>query len=190
MPLLQLEPFVYPEDLLVEESFQAEVEGQWWVLHTRPRAEKSLARRLRKRLVAHFLPLYHREWRSGSRLRSSYLPLFPGYLFLRGDHQARLYALETNLVVRTLEVKDQERLGVDLRRVYQLVKSGSPLAPEDRLVPGSSVEIISGPLAGMEGKILRRGKKLHFFVEIRMLQQGVSVEMESWMFQAIHNNKA
>jgi transcriptional antiterminator RfaH len=185
MPLLELEPFVFPDNLLEDSSFQGEAEGQWWVLHTRPRAEKSLARRLRKRRVAHFLPLYHREWRAESRLRSSYLPLFPGYLFVYGDYQARLFALETNLVVRTLEVKDQEQLTGDLRRVYKLVESGSPLAPEDRLVPGSPVEIISGPFAGMAGKILRRGKKLHFFVEVHLLQQGVSVEMESWMFQAI-----
>jgi transcription antitermination factor NusG len=184
MPLLQLEPFVYPDNLL-KESSPDETSGQWWVVHTRPRAEKSLARRLRKRRVAHFLPLYHREWRSGSRLRSSYLPLFPGYLFLHGDFQDRLFALETNLVVRTLEVKDQDQLATDLQRVYRLVESGSPLAPEDRLVPGSPVEIISGPFAGMSGKILRRGKKLHFFVEVHLLQQGVSVEMESWMFQAL-----
>ena len=31
-------------------------------------------------------------------------------------------------------------------------------------------------LAGMAGKILRRGKKLHFFVEVNLLQQGVSVK--------------
>jgi transcriptional antiterminator RfaH len=184
MSLLQLEPFVYPDNLL-KESSSDETPGQWWVVHSRPRAEKSLARRLRKRRVAHFLPLYHREWRAGSRLRSSYLPLFPGYLFLHGDFQARLFALETNLVVRTLEVKDQEQLETDLQRVYRLVESGSPLAPEDRLVPGSPVEIISGPFSGMAGKILRRGKKLHFFVEVHLLQQGVSVEMESWMFQAL-----
>jgi transcription antitermination factor NusG len=185
MPLLQLEPFVFPQNLLDGQSPKEDSEGQWWVAHTKPRAEKSLARRLHKLRVAHFLPLYHREWRSGSRLRSSYLPLFPGYVFLHGDSQARLFALETNLIVRTLEVKDQDELEADLRRVYKLVESGSPLAPEDRLAPGSPVEIISGPFAGMAGKILRRGKKLHFFVEVHLLQQGVSVEMESWMFQAV-----
>ena len=40
--------------------------------------------------------------------------------------------------------------------------------------------------AGLEGKILHRGKKLHFFIEVQLLQQGVSVEIESWMFQPVH----
>ena len=114
MPLLELEPFVFPQNLLDGQADKEDSQGQWWVAHTKPRAEKSLARRLRKRRVAHFLPLYHREWRSGSRLRSSYLPLFPGYVFLCGDAQARLFALETNLIVRTLEVKDQAELETDL----------------------------------------------------------------------------
>ena len=184
MPLLQREPFIFPENLLQGKGAQAGP-GTWWVLHTKPRAEKSLARRLLPRHIAFFLPVYHRQWRTGGRLRSSYLPLFPGYLFLFGEPEARLYSLETNLVVRPLEVKDQVQLHDDLRRVYQLVMSGSPLAPEDRLVPGSLVEILSGPLAGLEGKILRQGKHLKFFIEVRFLQQGVSVEIESWMFRPL-----
>jgi transcriptional antiterminator RfaH len=185
MPLLRLEPFAFPEDLL---ESALESSGNWWVLHTKPRAEKSLARQLLARRSPYFLPLYHRKWRTGGRLRSSYLPLFPGYLFLRGDSQDRLRALETNLVVRALDVSDQAQLRADLVRVYQLVQSGSPLAPEDRLTPGSPVEIISGPLAGVQGKILRRGKRLKFLVEVQFLQQGVSVEIESWMFQALRQN--
>jgi hypothetical protein len=35
----------------------------------------------------------------------------------------------------------------------------------------------------MAGKILRRGKQLRFVVEVQLLQQGVSVELESWMIQ-------
>lgn len=181
MPLLNLEPYVFPQDLLTDGAHA----GTWWALHTRPRAEKSLARRLLARQISFFLPLYQREWRSGGRLRSSYLPLFPSYLFLHGESQARLHALETNLVVRVLDVKDQEKLHTDLRRVYQLVISGAPLAPEDRLLPGTAVEIISGPLVGMEGKIVRRGKHLKFFVEVEMLRRGVSIEMESRMFRPV-----
>lgn len=182
MPLLELEPYVCPPNLLTD---LAESPARWWPLHTRPRAEKSLARRLLARDIAFFLPLYHREWRSGGRLRSSFLPLFPSYLFLRGDGQAKLRAMETNLVVRALEVNDQSRLDRDLRRVYQLVLSGAPMSPEDRLRPGARVEIISGPLAGMEGTILRRGKQTKFFIEVEFLQRGVSISLETWMFRPL-----
>jgi transcriptional antiterminator RfaH len=92
--------------------------------------------------------------------------------------------LETNLVARVLPVEDQQQLHGDLVRVHCLVASGAPLSPEERLQPGAMVEITDGPLVGLEGKVLRRGKRLKFIVEVQLLQRGVSVEVESWMIQA------
>jgi transcriptional antiterminator RfaH len=51
--------------------------------------------------------------------------------------------------------------------------------------PGARIEIISGPLAGMEGTILRQGKQLKFYVAVHFLQQGVSAEVESWMIRPL-----
>jgi transcription antitermination factor NusG len=181
MPLLALEPFIHPEHLLEQQPDEAA--GRWWVLHTRPRAEKTLARRFHDRGVPYFLPLYHRQWRSAGRQFRSYLPLFPGYVFLHGDEFTRLAALETNLVAQVLPVEDQRQLHADLRRVLHLLTSGAAVTPEERLGPGDSVEIIKGPFSGLEGKVLRRGKQLHFVVEVQFLRQAVSVELESWMIQ-------
>src|SRR5262245_27316448 len=108
MPVLPLEPCVFPDNLF-EGPAPPDGAGRWWALHTRPRAEKSLARKVRGRGVAYFLPLYPKRLRSRGRLLSSYLPLFPGYVFLHGDEQARLHALETNLVANCLTVGDQPR---------------------------------------------------------------------------------
>lgn len=188
MPVLPLEPSVYPDDLLDLGLSSGECPDRWWVLHTRPRAEKSLARRMLKRGIAFFLPLYQRPVKHRGRIIHSYNPLFPGYLFLRGTEQARLHALETNLVARCLSVADQQQLHGDLARVHQLILVDSTVTPEDQLHPGTRVEIIHGPLIGMEGKILRRGKLLRFFVEVRFLQRGVSVEIDQWMIRPLDEN--
>jgi transcriptional antiterminator RfaH len=118
-------------------------------------------------------------------MHASYLPLFPGYVFLLGDAQVRLGALETNLVAQVIPVVDQCQLHEDLRRVNQLIASDQALTPEGRLVAGSPVVITGGPLAGMEGKVIRRGKSTVFLIEVRFLHQGVSVEMESWMIEPV-----
>jgi transcriptional antiterminator RfaH len=184
MPLLPREPFVSPPTLLVDGPTEAAPPGRWWVLHTRPRAEKTLARRCLRRDVAYFLPVHKRQWRSNAgRLLSSYVPLFTSYLFLHGDDAARLVALETNLVVRCLAVDDQAQLYADLARVHQLIVADAPLTPEERLQPGDLVDIIAGPLTGLHGKVLRRGKQLKLLVEVQFLQRGVSTEIESWMLR-------
>ncbi len=194
MPLLPAEPYVFPCDLLGADSdlnaFCAPPLLKWWVLHTRPRTEKALARRLLGRSVSFFLPQHHRQWLCRGRLLSSHLPLFPGYLFLYGDDEGRHTALETNLVVNCLSVRDQGQLRTDLANVYRLMTSDSPLTPEEKLGVGDLVEITQGALAGLQGRILRRGKNLKFTVDVRFLQQGVSVEVERWMIQPLAERAA
>ena len=185
MPLLPLEPFVYPNELLFTSPSAGGDSGRWWVLHTKPRAEKSLARLCMGKQLPFYLPIYHKKWRTGGRLQSSYLPLFPGYLFLHGDDSIRQGALETNLVANAIPVLDQRQLATDLSRVHQLIVAGSAISPEERLQPGAAVVIKSGPLAGLEGKVIRKDKNCRFFVEVKMLQRGVSVEIESSLIQAL-----
>jgi transcriptional antiterminator RfaH len=185
MPLLPLEPFLYPENLLAEPETDGESEQAWWVLHTRPRAEKTLARRLLSSRHDFFLPLSKKEWHSRGRLLSSYSPLFPGYVFLRGDNRVRVHALETNLVAHVLPVVDSAQLRMDLERIHRLMLANFHMEPEDRLYPGTMVQIIGGPLQGLEGKVLRRGKQLRFFVEVQLLQRGVSVEIDSSMIRSL-----
>src|SRR5262249_33768853 len=184
MPLLGLEPFIYPECLL-DSACPSTGPEKWWALHTRPRAEKSLARRFLDHGVPFFLPVCHRQWRNRGRLFRSYLPLFPGYVFLHGDEETRLAALETNLVAHVLPSDDQPRLHIDLHRVYRLITTGAAITPEERLEPGDLVEIVKGPFAGLEGKLIRRGSQLRLFVEVQFLRRAVSAEVETWMIRPL-----
>src|SRR5262245_24381646 len=102
MPLLGLEPYIHPPDLLSAPLVGRE--GSWLGLHTRPRAEKALARKLLADDIAFFLPLCKRQWRNRGRLFSSHLPLFPSYVFVHGSGDLRRHALETNLVAQVLAV--------------------------------------------------------------------------------------
>jgi transcriptional antiterminator RfaH len=113
------------------------------------------------------------------------LPLFPGYLFLHGATETRLHALETGLVSRYLSVVDQVVLHRDLVRIHRLICSGAPLLPEERLEPGSLVEIVYGSLAGLQGKVIRRGKQMRLVVEVELLQRGVSMEIDSHMVEPL-----
>jgi transcription antitermination factor NusG len=183
MPLLDLEPFVSSDDLFSSPSPSSETGALWWVLHTRPRAEKALARKLYESGHDFFLPLHKNRWYANGRWRTSYLPLFPGYLFVQGDGGIRDFVLATNQVAHVLPVVDQAGLHTDLAAVYRAMQSGMLLVPEERLYPGAAVEIVAGPLKGLKGTILRRGKETRFVIEVRLLQRGVSVALEGWMLR-------
>jgi len=175
MPILPAEPDRYPSDLL---ELSVDPARSWYVLHTRPRQEKSLARQLQAAAVPHFLPSVPRSCRVRNRTMTAYVPLFPSYLFLLADREERVTALATDRVVNTLPVVDRVELLRDLRQIDQLLASGLPVESESKLEPGTPVEITTGPLAGMRGEIIRSGTGRRFVVRVDFIHQGASVMLE------------
>lgn len=116
---------------------------------------------------------------------TSRIPLFTGYLFLYADHANRVAALTSNRVVRCLKVHDQERIWDDLRQVHHLIASGLPVMPEDRMAPGTPVEITSGPLAGIRGVVVRTATGQRFVVRVDFIQQGASVTIDDYALKAL-----
>jgi transcriptional antiterminator RfaH len=190
MPVLAAEADIYPTHLLQTPNIEAATtDEQWWVLHTRPRQEKALARQLFELQVPFYLPTVAHRYRLRGRPMTSHVPLFPGYVFLLADRDQRLTALSTNRVVRSLPVADQQMLWHDLTQIHRLIASGAPITPEERLVPGTLVEIRSGPLAGLKGKILRHASGHRFVVEVDFIQRGASVLLDDFCLQSIFNGQ-
>jgi transcriptional antiterminator RfaH len=106
------------------------------------------------------------------------VPLFPGYVFSHGDDEQRRAALATNTIARWIPVVDPRMLVDDLRAIKRLVDSEQPLSPEARMEPGQAVRVRSGPLAGIEGTVIRRRGEERLVVAVRFLNQGASIELE------------
>lgn len=174
MPILAAEPDLYPTTL-----FDADADGRvWWVAQTRPRQEKALARDLIDVQVPYFSPSTPRRNRVRGRIVESHIPLFPGYVFIRGTAAERNRVRTSRRVVRMLDVADQATLGDDLRQVRCLTGTGLPLEPASA-VQGSRVRIRSGPMAGLTGSVLRSAGRQRFVVSVEFLGAGVAVELGS-----------
>jgi len=188
MPIVPAEICLFPDRLLDQSPTTVDASARWWVLHTRPRAEKAVARQLLGREVGFYLPLYEHRLTSGGRVRSSFLPLFPGYVFLHGNDEHRRVALETNQIAQTLPVTDQLELFADLQRIRRVLETRQNLTPEQRLQPGTPVRIVAGALAGVTGVVIRQGRQLRFVVAVSFLQSGASIDVESWMIEPLQDS--
>lgn len=178
MPILPAEPDRYPIHLFDGPTNDRPADRAWFVLHTRPRQEKSLARHLHASGVSFYLPAVPRRRRFSARVLTAHMPLFPGYLFLLADREERQVALASNRVAHAIEVHDQARLWEDLRQVDRLLGSGVPVAAEARLAPGTPVEITTGPLAGLCGTVVKTASGRRFVVRVDFIHQGASVLLE------------
>jgi transcriptional antiterminator RfaH len=190
MPILPAEPDYYPSHLWNGPDSTCEAEKPdtvWWCLHTKPRQEKATARDLFNAKVAYYLPQVKKESRTPQgRKIQSVVPLFAGYMFLRGDPQDRLVALRANRLVAILEVADQESLARDLRQIHTVLGSGLPVFEEPTVPVGATVRIVTGPLTGMIGKVIRRGKRDQFVAIVHFLGRGATVELEDWQVERVN----
>lgn len=151
------------------------VDRRWLVIHTRPRQEKSLARYLYDCNIGFYLPLQASRVRVRKQIVYSYNPLFASYLFLFASPEDRLRALGTRRIAAALEVSDQAKLWSDLRQVHRLMGSGLSVTAENRLMPGTPVQIREGPLMGLRGVIVKSVSGRRFVVTVDFIQRGASV---------------
>ena len=146
-------------------------------MHTRPRQEKIVAQILSRKQVAHFLPLSRAPRKYGNRETTVSLPLFPGYLFVCGDWNAREAAWRTNRVATILDAPDQDGLRAELGLVYRLVTSGERIGLA-KLVRGTRCRVVAGPLRGLEGTVLNQLSRCRIYVAMTMLNRSVTVEID------------
>ncbi len=156
-----------------------EIDGSWWVLHTRARHEKALAAELDESGINLFLPLISVTRRYGRRRVNIFLPLFPGYLFVAFvSEEDRIRCLRTQRVARTIRVENQDRLREELEHIRRALVLGQRLQLYPGIKTGRRCRVISGPLKGVEGVVVRRNKKGRIYLEVDILGQSAMVDVE------------
>jgi transcription termination/antitermination protein NusG len=166
-------------------AIPAAVDARWHVLQTLARQEKALARDLESMRVEHYLPVQPSVRYYGRRKLTTLLPVFPGYLFLRGTLDQAYAADRTQRVARIIPVPDQQRLDLELGQIRRALEMGATLVPVNRLAKGMLAEVRSGPLQGIVGEVEERSKLGRLILRIKTLGQAVSLDIESALLEPI-----
>ncbi len=180
MPILGEEPDLYPEHLLDSPEI-AVPDGDWYVIYTLSRREKDLMRRLRVQKIAHYGPIVPRRTRSPQgRVRTSFVPLFAGYVFVCGTEEDRYNTVATGCVSKCLTVTEPEQLVEDLSRIRLLEEHGEDIQAEIRPTVGQKARIVRGPLKERElvGSITQVNSKHRLTIMVNFLQQGASITVD------------
>jgi transcription termination/antitermination protein NusG len=158
--------------------------SNWYALYVKPRKEKTVETLLAQRHFEAFSPsvLERRLW--SDRIKTVDRTLFPGYVFCRFAplSEERLPVLTVpgvNWIVGNgkdaVPVPDSQ---VDALR--RAVASGHRVEPYDYLETGDRVEVLEGPLAGIEGILqgtLERRNQVRLVLSVELLRRSVAVEV-------------
>ena len=138
-------------------------------------------RQLERRSVESFLPLYESVRRWKDRRMRLQLPVFPGYIFVRLALRDRLRVLEIPSIVRLvgfgghptpLPVEEIETIRTCIARRQSLV-------PNRYVRRGQRVRMLSGPLEGLTGVVVRQKNRTRFVISLELLMRSVAVEIDS-----------
>lgn len=159
----------------------------WTAVHTKPRCEKVVVDHCARHEIPCYLPLRCRKKRYQRRWVETFLPMFPGYVFVQTNPDRHTTLLQTHRVVHILQVDAvmERQLVEELRALQQLERCQAEQEIEVRpeLVPGALVRICEGPLKGAEGIVERRNDGFRITVNIELLGQSASVLIESELLE-------
>ncbi len=155
----------------------------WYALYTRSRFEKKLLSELTDRSIEVFLPMREVLSRWKDRKKRIWMPLFPGYIFVHQiDTPANRYrVLNIPGAVRFVGSEGHAEPVPDeqLEAVRRFLESSISIDPYPYLQVGKRVEVVAGPLKGIQGILVKKKGKFRFVLQVDLIRQAVSVEIDA-----------
>jgi transcription antitermination factor NusG len=160
---------------------ERDLNHHWYAVCTRYQHEKNAARILEYKEFEVFLPLYKARHRWKDRIKEVSVPLFPGYLFVREEFKRWLAILTTPGVSSIVSCGDQP-VAIpfsEIEGVRRIVESTLRVEPHPFLKSGDWVRVKYGPIAGVEGILLRQKNVTRLVLSVEMLGKSAAVEVDA-----------
>jgi transcription antitermination factor NusG len=160
---------------------QQDLNHNWFAVCTRHQHEKTAARILEYKEFEVFLPLYKARHKWKDRVKEVTLPLFPGYLFVREGSKRWLAILMTPGVSSIVSCGGLPAAipFSEIEGVKRVVESTLRIEPHPFLKSGDWVRVKYGPIAGVEGILLRKKNVARLVLSVEMLGKSAAVEVDA-----------
>jgi transcriptional antiterminator NusG len=164
--------------------------SEWYAVHTRSRFEQKVFDGFTAKSIESFLPKIQVMSRRKDRRKKIYIPLLPGYVFVRFDMAPEVYwdIIKTTGVVRMVSFRGKPVPAKDEEVASLMVLDGTDRTVQNRsfVKTGDKVMIMDGPLKGLVGFYLRRkGQSDKVVVSVELLKRSLAVEIEDWALEKI-----
>lgn len=155
-------------------------EPRWYAAYTYARHEKRVAEHLQRIGVESYVALHTatRQW--NQRRARVELPLFPGYVFVRIPLAERVRVLSAPGVAYLVGTGGQPVPLADgeIEPLRNCLSQNLCAEPAAYLSEGSRVRVVTGPLSGLEGVIIRRDGDTRFVVSIDLIMRAIAINVE------------
>jgi transcriptional antiterminator NusG len=155
---------------------------RWYAIRTQSRAERMVRDALTHQAIESFLPLMTRVSQWKGRHKRIQRALFSGYCFAKLSLTERPLVAQAPGVVDIINAEDGRPIAIpdeEIGAIRRVIDCGQRYQADLGLEEGTRVEVMRGPLAGIQGKLVQKAGKSHVAVFIDIIGQGISVEMDA-----------
>jgi transcription antitermination factor NusG len=132
-----------------------------------------------------FLPL-HASVRNYPGKKVVFLkPLFSGYVFVQIRPEQAMEVRQCRHVARLLEPGDQAEFAAQLEDIRIALQSEREVRLAPNITEGRRVQIRSGPMRGLEGRVLRRKGITEVVLRLDFIGQAAAVQVEAQELELI-----
>lgn len=159
---------------------------KWFAVYTKYKCEKYVAAQLAKKNIHAYVPLLSKTKRYSRKIKHYEVPLINCYVFVKIKKEDYLRTLETEFVMKFLK-NGNDLLAIPENEIQILKRVGGQVeetfeADALTLDQGQIVEVTSGQLTGMKGKIINRAGKKSFVVALETIGYHLLVNIDlKWL---------
>ena len=163
----------------------------WYALYTRHQHEKAVVEILTGKGFETLLPLYQTARRWKDRIKVLSLPLFPCYVFLKGGLDRRLDIITTPGIHALVSSAGQPAAipPNEIDAIRRAVESGARVEPHPLLRCGEWVRVNAGPLAGVEGILVRKKNLYRLVLSVEILGKAAAVEVDAFLVEKLNSKQ-
>ena len=174
------EPMTLPDCLLHE--------SPWYAIYTRHQHEKMVAQILTSKGFDTFLPLHAAIHNWKDRTKALSLPLFPCYVFLKGGIERRLQIITTPGIYGLVSSGGQPAAIPDfeIEAIRRVIDSGARVEAHPFLKCGNWVRVKCGPLAGIEGILVRKKNISRLVLSVEILGTAAAIEVAAFQVEVVN----
>jgi len=160
---------------------------QWIAVYTKPRHEKTVHKNFEEKTIDCYLPLIRQKHRWSDRMKWVETPFFKSYIFAHINTKNYIDVLQIRGVHHI--IKFQNKIAVipddQINNLKKMIEGGFDPFPSDYFIVGEEVEVVGGPLRGINGIVSRNDATDKLVIKIDAIQHAVAVQIESKYLKAV-----
>ena len=161
---------------------QVKAKSSWFVFYTYPRSEKVVYRELLKMNYEVFLPMTKtmRVWKNRQKKWVQQV-LFPNYIFVNTRQCDLHFINQVPKIVTYIQCAGKPSVvsTKEIETIKKMLFLKEDISVVSTFYKGEKVKIVSGPLIGHEGILIKQSGKTRFGIELKEINQTILIDIDT-----------